>query len=47
MASSVLDFVGNTPLMKLNSQKGIFSTFEADLYAKVEYVTQAEASKTE
>jgi cysteine synthase A len=38
MANSVLDFVGNTPLIKLNSRVGRFSTFEANLYTKMEYV---------
>jgi cysteine synthase A len=45
MTSSVLDFVGNTPLIKLNSQEGIFSKFEADLYAKVEYVNPSGSIK--
>lgn len=42
---SVLDFVGNTPLIKLNSKEGIFSTFEANLYAKVEYVNPSGSVK--
>ena len=37
-AKSVLDFVGNTPLIQLNSSKGVFSTFKSNLFAKVEYV---------
>jgi len=45
MADSILDFVGNTPLIKLNSPEGIFSTFEADLYAKVEYVNPSGSIK--
>ena len=45
MANSVLDFVGNTPLIKLNSPEGIFSSFEADLYAKVEYVNPSGSIK--
>jgi cysteine synthase A len=43
--NSVLDFVGNTPLLKLNSKKGVFSTFEADLYAKVEYINPSGSIK--
>ena len=43
--NSVLDFVGNTPLIKLNSKKGLFSTFEANLYAKVEYVNPSGSVK--
>jgi cysteine synthase A len=42
---SVLDFVGNTPLIQLNSKKGVFSTFEANLYAKVEYVNPSGSIK--
>ncbi len=42
---SVLDFVGNTPLIQLNSPEGIFSTFEANLYAKVEYVNPSGSIK--
>jgi cysteine synthase A len=45
MANSVLDFVGNTPLIKLNSREGTFSTFEANLYAKVEYVNPSGSIK--
>jgi cysteine synthase A len=45
MADSILDFVGNTPLIKLNSPEGIFSTFEADFYAKVEYVNPSGSIK--
>ncbi len=44
-AKSVLDFVGNTPLIQLNSSEGIFSTFEANLYAKVEYVNPSGSIK--
>ena len=42
---SVLDFVGNTPLIQLNSPKGVFSTFKANLYAKVEYVNPSGSIK--
>ena len=42
---SVLDFVGNTPLIQLNSPEGIFSTFEANLYAKVEYLNPSGSIK--
>jgi len=42
---SVLDFVGNTPLIQLNSPEGVFSTFEANLYAKVEYVNPSGSIK--
>jgi cysteine synthase A len=45
MASSILDFVGNTPLIKLNSPEDVFSTFEANLYAKVEYVNPSGSIK--
>ncbi|MCZ2808977.1 MAG: cysteine synthase A [Candidatus Bathyarchaeota archaeon] len=44
-AKSVLDFVGNTPLIQLNSPEGVFSTFEANLYAKVEYVNPSGSVK--
>ena len=44
-AKSVLDFVGNTPLIQLNSPEGIFSTFEANLYAKVEYLNPSGSIK--
>jgi cysteine synthase A len=44
-AKSILDFVGNTPLIQLNSPEGIFSTFEANLYAKVEYVNPSGSIK--
>ena len=44
-AKSVLDFVGNTPLIQLNSPEGVFSTFEANLYAKVEYVNPSGSIK--
>ena len=42
---SVLDFVGNTPLIQLNNKKGVFSTFEANLYAKVEYMNPSGSIK--
>ncbi|MGW8288979.1 MAG: PLP-dependent cysteine synthase family protein, partial [Candidatus Bathyarchaeia archaeon] len=42
---SVLDFVGNTPLIQLNSKTGIFSTFKTNLYAKVEYVNPSGSVK--
>ncbi len=46
MASkSVLDFVGNTPLIQLNSPKGVFSTFKPNLYAKVEYINPSGSIK--
>jgi len=44
-AKSVLDFVGNTPLIQLNSPEGVFSTFEANLFAKVEYVNPSGSIK--
>ena len=44
-SNSILDYVGNTPLIRLNSKKGIFSTFEANLYAKVEYVNPSGSVK--
>lgn len=44
-AKSVLDFVGNTPLIQLNRSKGVFSTFKANLYAKVEYVNPSGSIK--
>ena len=45
VVDSVLDFVGNTPLIKLNSASGEFSTFEAKLYAKIEYVNPSGSIK--
>jgi cysteine synthase A len=42
---SVLDFVGNTPLIQLNSPEGVFSTFESNLFAKVEYVNPSGSIK--
>ncbi|HSQ53379.1 MAG TPA: cysteine synthase family protein, partial [Acidobacteriota bacterium] len=42
---SVLDFVGNTPLIQLNSKKGIFSSFKTNLYAKVEYMNPSGSIK--
>lgn len=45
VVDSVLDFVGNTPLIKLNSSSGEFSTFDADLYAKIEYVNPSGSIK--
>ncbi|MFZ7137164.1 MAG: cysteine synthase A [archaeon] len=45
VVNSVLDFVGNTPLIKLNSASGEFSTFEANLYAKIEYVNPSGSIK--
>jgi cysteine synthase A len=45
VAKSVLDFVGNTPLIQLNSLKGGFSTFKSNLYAKVEYVNPSGSIK--
>jgi cysteine synthase A len=44
-AKSVLDFVGNTPLIQLNSSKGVFSTFKANLFAKAEYVNPSGSIK--
>jgi cysteine synthase len=44
-SNSILDYVGNTPLIQLNSKEGIFSTFEANLYAKVEYVNPSGSIK--
>ena len=44
-AKSVLDFVGNTPLIQLNSPEGILNTFEANLYAKVEYLNPSGSIK--
>ena len=45
VAKSVLDFVGNTPLIQLNRPKGVFSTFKSNLYAKVEYVNPSGSIK--
>jgi len=45
IVNSVLDFVANTPLIKLNSTSGEFSTFDADLYAKIEYVNPSGSIK--
>jgi cysteine synthase A len=45
IAESVLDFVGNTALIKLNSKKGIFGDFQANLYAKVEYLNPSGSVK--
>jgi cysteine synthase A len=45
MVKSVLDFVGNTPLIQLNSSKGVFSTFESSLFVKVEYVNPSGSIK--
>ena len=45
MVKSVLDFVGNTPLIQLNSSKGVFSTFKSRLFAKVEYVNPSGSIK--
>jgi cysteine synthase A len=46
MASkSVLDFVGNTPLIQLNSTEGVLSAFQANLFAKVEYVNPSGSIK--
>jgi cysteine synthase A len=42
---SVLDLVGNTPLIQLNSPTGVFSGFEANLYAKIEYVNPSGSIK--
>jgi cysteine synthase A len=42
---SVLDFVGNTPLIQLNSKQGIFSNLKAKLYVKVEYVNPSGSIK--
>ena len=42
---SVLDFVGNTPLIQLNSPEGVFGTFKANLFAKVEYVNPSGSIK--
>ncbi len=44
-AKSVLDFVGNTPLIQLNSPRGVFSTFKPNLFAKVEYVNPSGSIK--
>ncbi len=44
-AKSVLDFVGNTPLIQLNSTEGVFSTFKSNLFAKVEYVNPSGSIK--
>ncbi|UCC57791.1 MAG: cysteine synthase A [Candidatus Bathyarchaeum sp.] len=44
-AKSVLDFVGNTPIIQLNSPKGAFSTFKSNLFAKVEYVNPSGSIK--
>jgi cysteine synthase A len=45
VAKSVLDLVGNTPLIQLNSQKEVFSTFKSNLYAKVEYINPSGSIK--
>jgi cysteine synthase A len=45
VVKSVLDFVGNTPLIQLNTPTGVFSGFEANLYAKVEYVNPSGSIK--
>ena len=45
MVNSVLDFVGNTPLIQLNSSKGVFSTFKSNLFVKVEYVNPSGSIK--
>jgi cysteine synthase A len=45
VAKSVLDFVGNTPLIQLNSPKGVFSTFKSNLYTKVEYLNPSGSIK--
>ena len=45
VSKSVLDFVGNTPLIQLNSNQGVFGSFEANLYAKVEYVNPSGSIK--
>lgn len=45
VTKSVLDFVGNTPLIQLNKPKGVLSTFKANLYAKVEYVNPSGSIK--
>jgi cysteine synthase A len=45
VSKSVLDFVGNTPLIQLNSTQGVFGSFEANLYAKVEYVNPSGSIK--
>jgi cysteine synthase A len=45
VVKSVLDFVGNTPLIQLNSPKGVLSTFKSDLFAKVEYVNPSGSIK--
>jgi cysteine synthase A len=44
-AKSVLDFVGNTPLIQLNRPKGVFSTLQSNLYAKVEYMNPSGSIK--
>jgi cysteine synthase A len=45
VSKSVLDFVGNTPLIQLNSTEGVFGSFEANLYAKLEYVNPSGSIK--
>jgi cysteine synthase A len=45
VAKSVLDLVGNTPLIQLNRPKSVFSTFKSNLYAKVEYVNPSGSIK--
>jgi cysteine synthase len=45
VSTSILDFVGNTPLIQLNSTEGVFGSFEANLYAKVEYVNPSGSIK--
>ena len=37
--------MGNTPLIKLNSNSGELSTFDANLYAKIEYVNPSGSIK--
>jgi cysteine synthase A len=44
-SDSVLDFVGNTPLIQLNSKEGIFSAIKSKLYAKIEYVNPSGSIK--
>jgi len=45
VVDSVLDFVRNTPLIKPNSVSGEFSTFHADLYAKIDYLNPSGSIK--
>jgi cysteine synthase A len=45
MVKSILDFVGNTPLIQLKSSEGVFSTFKSRLFTKVEYVNPSGSIK--